>query len=53
MQTKVENEFRWYHGDVFSISDFEEQFNNDLGFFKVDMVIRVKDILLEHLGRIG
>ena len=53
MQTSDENKFRWHHGDVFRISDFEQHYNDNLAFFKVDMVVRVKDKFFETSGTYG
>lgn len=50
MQTKDDKKFRFYHGDVFSISDFEQHYNDNLAFFKIDMVIRIKDKFYETSG---
>ena len=47
MQTKDKNKFRWFHQDVLSMSDFAEHYNDNLAFFKVDMVIHVKDKFFE------
>ena len=46
MQARI-NTFRWFHQDVLSMSDFAEHYNDNLAFFKVDMVIHVKDKLFE------
>ena len=43
IQTQIKNKFRWFHQDVLSMNDFAEHFNDNLAFFKVDMVICVKD----------
>jgi hypothetical protein len=53
MQTKDEKKFRWHHGDVFSASDFEQHYNDNLAFFKIDMIVRIKDKFFEILPHIG
>jgi hypothetical protein len=50
MQTKDEKKFKWYRGELFTISDFEPHYNDNLAFFKIDMVIRVKDEFFETSG---
>ena len=50
MQTQSDNKFRWHHKDVFSMSDFEEHYNDNLAFFKIDMFMRVKDKFFESSG---
>ena len=46
LQTKKGEKVRFYHGDVFSYSDFEKVFG-DMEFFKVDMVMCVKNKFYE------
>lgn len=46
LQTKDDQKIRFYHKDVFSFSDFEKYYAQ-LKFFKVDIVICVKDMLWE------
>ena len=43
MQAEGKHTFIWFHHDVLSMSDFAEHFNDNLAFFKVDMVIHFKD----------
>ena len=47
LQSKSNEKVRFYHGDVFSYSDFEKAYG-DMAFFKVgDMVMLVKSKLFE------
>ena len=46
LQSKNNEKVRFYHGDVFSYSDFEEAYG-DMAFFKVDIVMLVKSKLFE------
>ena len=46
LQTKDNDKLRFYHGDSFSVSDFEKYFGK-LDFIKVDIVMHVKDMIWE------
>ena len=46
LQTKDNDKLRFYHGDSFSVSDFEKYFGK-LDFIKVDIVMHVKDMFWE------
>jgi hypothetical protein len=46
LQTKKGEKTRFYHGDVFSYSDFEKVYT-DMAFFKVDMVMCIKNKFYE------
>ena len=46
LQSKNNEKVRFYHGDVFSYSDFEKAYG-DMAFFKVDMVMFVKSKFFE------
>ena len=46
LQTKDNRKYRFYHKDTFSFTDFEAHYAQ-LAFFKVDMVMCVKDKLWE------
>ena len=46
LQSNDGKKIRFHHGDTFSFSDFEKAFG-DIAFFKVDMVINVKNKFYE------
>ena len=46
LQTKDDKKIRFYHNDTFSFSEFEKYYAQ-LKFFKIDMVMCIKDMLWE------
>jgi hypothetical protein len=50
MQTKDNQKFRFYHGDSLSFSQFAEHYDTNLKYFKIDMVIYVKNRFFETSG---